>query len=154
MNSNADVKVTYGARLAELRQAENLSKEAIAKRLRIAKSIIADIEEGQIECIPVVFLRGYIKSYAKLVDLPQKELSDYLNQIEMVNNNLTTIKHYSQTGKGKHHGKRITICIFVLLLTLLGSTAFFLWREYSSSQNNPTWLNPSQATQTEWSTNN
>lgn len=130
MNDDIDVKVIYGVRLAELRQAANLSTETVAERLRIAKSIITDIETEKTHRIPIVFLRGYIKSYANLVNLPKAELFDYLEQVESNNKNQMRIKHYSQIGKQKHYGWRLTILLFCIFLIITSITGFCFWGEY------------------------
>lgn len=128
MNDDIDVKVLYGIRLAELREAANLSTDVVAERLRIAKSIITDIETEKTHRIPTVFLRGYITSYANLVNLPKVELFDYLEQIE--NKNKIAIKHYSQIGKQKHYGQRLTIWVFFILLVIMSIAGFCFWDEY------------------------
>lgn len=130
MNDDIDVKVLYGVRLAELRQAADLSTDVVAERLRIAKSIITDIETEKTHRIPVVFLRGYIKSYANLVNLPKTELFDYLEQVENNNKNKMAIKHYSRIGKQKHYGRRLTILMFFILLIIMSITGFYSWAEY------------------------
>lgn len=148
--SNNEIRVTYGIRLAELREEANLSADAIAKRLRIARSIVTDIELGQTRQIPKVFLRGYITSYAKLVNLPIEELSDYLSEIEQGHEKQPTIRHYSQIGKQKWYGKRSVTIGFCILLILLGITGFFLWQEYNRSSNSRSEFHLSEKINTNW----
>lgn len=148
--SNNEIRVTYGIRLAELREEANLSADAIAKRLRIARSIVTDIELGQTHQIPKVFLRGYITSYAKLVNLPIEELSDYLSEIEQGHEEQPMIRHYSHIEKQKWYGKRSATIGFCILLILLGITVFFLWQEYNRSSNSRSEFHFSEKTNTNW----
>ncbi|MCO6523773.1 MAG: helix-turn-helix domain-containing protein [Candidatus Schmidhempelia sp.] len=142
--NNLEVKVSYGTRLVELRKIAGLSPEAIAKELHIRRSIIADIEADNIDNIPTVFLRGYIKGYADLVHMPGNELSDYLYQINKKESCPIQMKNYSQNEKQKRHGKRLLAWSIIILVFILGISSFFFWQEYKNEQTSTTHYSSSQ----------
>lgn len=59
-----------GSQLASARQAKGMSQAEVAKRLRISVHQVAAIDAEDIHHLPPpVFLRGFLRSYAHLVDL-------------------------------------------------------------------------------------
>lgn len=142
--NNLEIKVSYGNRLVELREKAGLSPEEVAEELHIRRSIILDIEADKIDNIPTVFLRGYIKGYADLVDMPANELADYLNLINNSEPRPILMKNYSQNDMQKRHGTRLLICSIVILVIILGISGFFFWQEYKSEQTNTTHYSSSQ----------
>ena len=70
-----------GSLLAAARKKQKRTVEEIAEQLNLSSSQIRTIELDQSEGLPEpTYVRGYIRSYAKLLDLDQKEiLEHYLN---------------------------------------------------------------------------
>jgi cytoskeleton protein RodZ len=67
--------VSAGQRLKAAREAHNLDRTEIARWLKLDEKFIKAIEEDDEENLPQpVFIAGYIRSYAKLVDLPSDQL--------------------------------------------------------------------------------
>src|SRR5690554_7308425 len=72
-----------GQRLAAGREALALSQADIATRMNLSVIYIRALENGDYKRLPgMAFVRGYIKNYAKLVDLPVAELVAQLEQID------------------------------------------------------------------------
>jgi cytoskeleton protein RodZ len=64
-----------GKRLRSAREAIKLSIDQVAHHLRLERQVIVDIESDHYEEMPrFTFIRGYLRSYARLVDLPADEL--------------------------------------------------------------------------------
>ena len=64
-------KETLGVILKQAREAKGLSAEAIAERLHLRPAIVYDIEDDRFSEIgSSTYVRGYIKNYARIVDLP------------------------------------------------------------------------------------
>lgn len=61
-----------GKRLREAREAMGLSREAVAAQLRLQVQLIAALEEDNYDALPSrTFASGYLRSYAKLLELPE-----------------------------------------------------------------------------------
>lgn len=66
--------LTTGARLRNAREQLGLSQQAVAERLCLKVSTVRDIEEDKAPAdLASTFLRGYIRSYARLVHIPEEE---------------------------------------------------------------------------------
>lgn len=125
--------ISLGERLAQLRQQAGLSPEEVAIKLRIYKVLVFQIEANDTERIPVVFLRGYIKSYADLVHLPNEELEVYLAALKSVEENHSRpMRNYSYKEQQKRHSKRLAIISMIILIVILGISGLFIWQEYSN----------------------
>jgi len=68
-----------GAMLRAAREQRQLSVDEVAHELRLAPDIIVALEAGDFESLgPAVFVRGYLRNYAKLLELaPQKVLDEF-----------------------------------------------------------------------------
>lgn len=67
--------LSTGVRLRNAREQLGLSQQAVAERLCLKVSTVRDIEEDKAPAdLASTFLRGYIRSYAKLVHIPEEEL--------------------------------------------------------------------------------
>jgi len=112
--NNLDNEVSCGELLAKTRQAKGLSEKDIAKELRINASVIEMIECNDFEAIGAsVFVKGYLRQYANLLDLSEDLLLDSYNQINPDKNSAPT-------------PKLILMIIFSLL------TLFLVWLLVSS----------------------
>jgi cytoskeleton protein RodZ len=64
-----------GARLSEARQAQNLATADVARRLKLSVGQVEALEAGRFQDLPgPIFVRGFIRNYAKLVKLDPDEL--------------------------------------------------------------------------------
>jgi cytoskeleton protein RodZ len=64
-----------GARLRDARIAHKLKPETVAEELHLDAEIIRAIESGDMAALPApIFVQGYVRSYARLVGLPEDEL--------------------------------------------------------------------------------
>lgn len=70
---------SLGARLRAAREARGLTIDEVGLRLRLPQRVIASLESGDFARIEHdVYLRGYLASYMRLLDLPAQELADEL----------------------------------------------------------------------------
>ena len=66
---------TPGARLSEARQAQGLATADVARRLKLSVGQVEALEAGRYQDLPgPIFVRGFIRNYAKLVRLDPDEL--------------------------------------------------------------------------------
>ncbi len=70
-----------GERLRQAREAKGLSSEEVAAELKLQRRLIEAMEEGDIEQLPpMTFVTGYLRSYARLVELPADQLIEEFAQ--------------------------------------------------------------------------
>lgn len=69
-----------GVRLREAREARKLSCVDVARQLHLEPKLITALEEGDTANLPpAIFVRGYMRNYARLVGVPEGELIDGLD---------------------------------------------------------------------------
>ncbi|MFZ5484228.1 MAG: RodZ domain-containing protein [Pseudomonadota bacterium] len=72
---SGDITPGYGAMLAEARQAKGLSIQDVADKLKLTARQIEAMEAEDAQRLPApVYLRGFIRNYARLVELPYERL--------------------------------------------------------------------------------
>lgn len=88
MNNNLSVEplnntITPGQRLCQEREKLGLGQEDIARRLFLNKSIIKAIEEDNYDDIVAkTYARGYLRAYAQMLNLPEKEILASFDQLK------------------------------------------------------------------------
>ncbi|MGH8701597.1 MAG: helix-turn-helix domain-containing protein [Burkholderiales bacterium] len=66
---------TPNVRLSQARQAQNLTTAEVARRLKLSVWQVEALESGQYQQLPgAVFVRGFIRNYARLLNLDPEEL--------------------------------------------------------------------------------
>lgn len=78
-NHATDAYIRIGETLQRTRRDAGLSKSEVTRNLRLAGSIIDDIEQGRVDRLPALYRRGYIANYARFLEL---EPSDLLSEVE------------------------------------------------------------------------
>jgi cytoskeletal protein RodZ len=66
--------VEFGKYLSQQRELRGLSRDEVSRVTKISPSLIAALEEGQVERLPArVFVVNYIRSYASVIGLAPEE---------------------------------------------------------------------------------
>lgn len=81
-STRADSGGSIGARLRVAREQRDLSPENVAKQLRLDVTVVNALENDDREHLPApIFVQGYLRSYARLLGLPENELAnDYARE--------------------------------------------------------------------------
>ncbi|MGD9152644.1 MAG: helix-turn-helix domain-containing protein [Gammaproteobacteria bacterium] len=122
---NMDEEISLGRLLREARESEGMSIETVANELHIPASIIKMIEndEYDLNAKDAVFMRGYIRLYARLVNLSESEVGDIFRSLGVV----TEVRKIPKRGKIKIKQvsfedkpvKLITNFVIIILIILL-----------------------------------
>lgn len=76
-----------GARLKAAREAMNLSEKDAASRLHLKTHLIAIMENEDFKnAPPAIFMRGYYRSYARLLNLNEADINQAIEQLEIAAN--------------------------------------------------------------------
>lgn len=81
-DARSDSAGSIGARLRTAREARRLTAEGVAKQLNLDVTVIQALENDDRQHLPAaIFVQGYLRSYARLLELPESELlDDYTRQ--------------------------------------------------------------------------
>ncbi len=132
-----------GELLKKRREAMGLTHADIAAHLNLRISIIEAIEENNYKHVPkLVFARGYLRSYAKLLGLPGNEIIEAFNKLEYPENPSELPASPLRAGQKKPIKKEhsyipwIALVILIILFALVGfwkPITSFLTPTHSSS---------------------
>lgn len=124
---NEELK-SIGGTLLLARTEIGLSQEDIAKKLRLSKTFVQYLENDEFERLGQrpVFIRGYVRAYARLVNIPEETIVRLLDMSNIKDMDLTNKKIFLSTKKQVSvRDKKIrylTYAIIILFLILI-----FIW---------------------------
>jgi cytoskeleton protein RodZ len=73
----------FGIRLKSAREAIGMDRKDAALQLRLHEKMIVMIESGEYKTdIPMTFIRGYIRSYCKLLGIPEGEIHEAMESMQ------------------------------------------------------------------------
>ena len=76
-----------GQILADARREQNLTIQQVAEKIHIRQQYLVDLEEGQLSDLPGrVYILGFIRTYARLLDLDGEELIRRLKELPKLPN--------------------------------------------------------------------
>jgi cytoskeleton protein RodZ len=133
MNNPEPVRKTgLGARLKATREALQLTEKEAAARLHLNVNIISIIEnENFADAPPATFIRGYLRSYARLLNISENEIKLTLKELESAIPSSCTItpalKQIQPVHYSEHHLRWLTSLIIVILVILVS----LWWRSHS-----------------------
>jgi cytoskeleton protein RodZ len=80
---NDQNSIPLGMRFQSAREAMGLDRKDVAAQLRLHEKVITMIESGEFKTdLPLTFIRGYIRNYAKLLAIPENEVKEGLDLLQ------------------------------------------------------------------------
>lgn len=125
-----------GERLRQARERMGLSQQMVAERLCLKITTIKEIEDDNTPTdLASTFLRGYIRSYAKLVHLPESELQPILDRHAVPRvSNVAPMQSFSLGKIRKKRDGWLMTFTWLVLLVVLGLTGAWWWQNYQAQQ--------------------
>ncbi|MDO5059197.1 MAG: DUF4115 domain-containing protein [Neisseria sp.] len=128
-----------GAKLKALREARSLSVGEVAERLKLPARQIEALESGNYEGLPeMVFVRGFLRTYGRFVDIGEQEIADYLERIAPQERVSTAI---AEKNKQEHvrfadleEKKGIPAWLFGLVAVAAIVGGVFMWQSKSNAE--------------------
>ena len=128
--------LSTGVRLRNAREQLGLSQQAVAERLCLKVSTVRDIEEDKAPAdLASTFLRGYIRSYAKLVHIPEEELLPMMEKQAPVR--AAKVAPMQTFSLGKRRKKRdgwLMSFTWLVLFVVVGLTGAWWWQNHKAQQ--------------------
>ncbi|WP_435952574.1 cytoskeleton protein RodZ [Dryocola sp. BD626] len=127
---------TTGERLRNAREQLGLSQQAVAERLCLKVSTVRDIEDDKAPAeLASTFLRGYIRSYARLVHIPEEELLPMMEKQAPVR--AAKVAPMQSFSLGKRRKKRdgwLMSFTWLILFVVVGLTGAWWWQNHKAQQ--------------------
>ena len=115
-----------GQILADARKGMGLSQEAVAKRLNFRLTLVKDIET---ECfdhsLPATYNRGYLKSYAKLVNVNEDDILSSYESLDVAKTQCAEMQSFSQQTKKQAHNNILMWITYLIIAAVIGSSAMW-----------------------------
>ena len=127
---------TMGERLRLAREQLGFSQQTVAERLCLKVSTVRDIEDNKSpQDLASTFLRGYIRSYARLVHIPEEELLPMMARQTPVQDSKVEVMHsYSLGKRRKKRDGWLMSFTWLILFVVLGLTGAWWWQNHKAQQ--------------------
>ncbi|MBX4181014.1 cytoskeleton protein RodZ [Sodalis sp. CWE] len=131
---------SIGRRLRQARENMGLSQHLVAKKLCLKVSTVKDIENDFINPnLSLTFLRGYIRSYARLVRISEEELITMIaKQVPIKISKIMPIKNFSLTDTYKKYDNWLMKLTWLILSILISLTGVWWWQNHRLQQQDTT----------------
>ncbi|WMY94894.1 MAG: helix-turn-helix domain-containing protein [Arsenophonus sp.] len=135
MNITSKIKkteITAGQRLSQAREALGLSLENVAEKLCLKVCIVRAIEkDNNSNDIDPTFFRGYVRSYAKLLKIPEKEILDLLQVNKTKSTVIMSPVHTYSLGKLQKKREGWLMKFTWLIMTMIiAMVSIWWWQDY------------------------
>ncbi|EMB4322870.1 cytoskeleton protein RodZ [Pluralibacter gergoviae] len=127
---------TTGTRLRNAREQLGLSQQAVAERLCLKVSTVRDIEDDKAPAeLAATFLRGYIRSYARLVHVPEEELLPMMaKQVPIKATRMQPVQNISLGKRRKKRDGWLMTFTWLVLFVVVGLTGAWWWQNHKAQQ--------------------
>jgi cytoskeleton protein RodZ len=125
-----------GAMLAQARQTIGLSQQEVADKLNFRLVLVKNIENEVFDkAIPVTFIRGYLRSYAKLVHLSGEDVLASYQMLNIAQQQGAEMQSFSKGTEKQAESNRIMWISYLILALLIAATiAWWLQQGKMSSE--------------------
>ena len=126
-----------GLRLRESREAARMSREEVAHHLHLDAQIINSLEEDNYEKLPSpIYICGYLRSYARLLKLPETEIVAAYTKGQEINASLIPENINIMPGKKRPNTGLLKLVIPFLLLVVIAVAAIWMAEEADITSRN------------------
>lgn len=127
---------TTGERLRAAREVRGLSQQAVAERLCLKVSTVKDIEDDKSPAeLASTFLRGYIRSYARLVGVPEEEILPMMaKQAPVRDSKVQPMQSFSLGKRRKKKDGWLMSITWLILFVVVGLTGAWWWQNHKAQQ--------------------
>jgi len=135
--------LTVGECLKRKRKELNISIKDIGEKLKIKISYLENLEKNNYEGLPPdVYVRGFIKSYARLVGLDPEKMAEMYNRERNIESKIKSKFKKTKRTENKFTAqnyaiitpKIVTVFFSLLILSIVG---YYLWHQISSFNSTP-----------------
>ncbi len=125
-----------GERLRLAREKMGLTQQNVAERLCLKLTTVRDLEEDKSPAdLASTFLRGYTRSYARLVHIPEEELLPMMaKQTPVRAAKIEPMQHFSLGKRRKKRDGWLMIFTWLVLFVVVSLTGAWWWQNHKASQ--------------------
>lgn len=133
IETTSEVKETLiapGQLLKEAREELGLTLDEVSSRLRLRVEVLQQIEADEFDMGKLAtFTRGYYRSYAKVVNVPEVKVLNALDQLGKTLIEEHDMQSFSRKTKREKHDNRIMKLTWVIFALILSMSVLWWWQE-------------------------
>lgn len=124
-------QVDIGTRLRQAREGKKLSVEVVAAQLKLRAVTLTYLEENRYEELPgETFVRGYIRSYANLLELDGNDLARMYEPEQVPGkSNYAPLRNIERKNR-----TRFILVLLVALVLVIAGLGYYWWQEQQVQQ--------------------
>lgn len=123
-----------GQILSDARKVMGLTQQDVADKLNFRKTLVNDIENEMFDnSLPETFNRGYLRNYAKLVNVSQEDVLLSYEQLNVAKAQASELQSFSKGTEKLAESNRIMWISYLILAILIGSTVIW-WMQNNAEQ--------------------
>lgn len=135
MNPTTEQGLSPGEIFRQTREALNLSLEDVAKEITLRPSILEQLENNEFiqKSTPSIFVKGYVRSYAKFLRLPDSVWENIVfaeTEKNDLGKNVRSTRAVNQYSSHNRWIGRLTAIVFVIVI---GMTGLWWWQSYQQN---------------------
>ncbi|HHE9474177.1 helix-turn-helix domain-containing protein [Haemophilus influenzae] len=135
MNPTTEQVLSPGEIFRQTREALNLSLEDVAKEITLRPSILEQLENNEFiqKSTPAIFVKGYVRSYAKFLRLPDSVWENIIfaeTEKNDLGKNARSTRAVNQYSSHNRWIGRLTAIVFVMVI---GMTGLWWWQSYQQN---------------------
>lgn len=129
----AATRVNPGETLRQARENKNWSLPDVALRLNLTVTSLSNLEAGHFDKLPGhTFARGYVRAYAKVLELDQAALVTQFDQYTGTDSAGSSVHALGRIEEPVRLSHNILRIVSLLLLIVLVGGGFFWWQDQTS----------------------
>ena len=123
-----------GQFLTEGREVAGISVSDFAKRLNLTSAQLIALENNELQGLgPAIFIKGYIKSYCKFLNLDESYLLG-LYEAQIGAPAATKMQSFSRRTEKEAHDNRLMFVSYAVLVFVIGLTVLWWWQNKAPAQ--------------------
>ena len=135
MNPTTEQVLSPGEIFRQTREALNLSLEDVAKEITLRPSILEQLENNEFiqKSTPSIFVKGYVRSYAKFLRLPDSVWENIVfaeTEKNDLGKNARSTRAVNQYSSHNRWIGRLTAIVFVIVISMTG---LWWWQSYQQN---------------------
>ena len=139
-----------GQMLKEGRKAMSMSQEDVAKSLNFRLTLVRDLEEEKFDkSLPTTFNRGYLRNFAKLVNISVDDVLAAYEMLDVAEKQGAEMQSFSKITKRQAENSRLKWLTYLIVAIIFGSTLFWFFQDASphiGANDEATTINTAQVT--------
>jgi cytoskeleton protein RodZ len=127
-----------GQILKQARERANLSSQDIADKMKLKKALIEDIEQDNYDInISLTFIRGYLKLYAKHVQVGEEEILNAFESLSTKNKEPAKLQSFSRRVAHQANDDKLMLVTYLIVAAVIALVVIW-WFQQSSTDTTTT----------------